>query len=265
MRARARQRPRGGDHDVRDQYRKGDLPATSRISIAVIEDPYSEAARVDAEGNLDVGAQLQKAQHRDGTIAEGAPGWSPPRRPSITVFVALKDDPVGRMHSRHQIDKAQYQAARAFQQVAEQATLGSVRSVDLSKTKVSGGLPPDPLTDHRRRAMSLLRNAEDRVARRYGTAGLGLTRAILVERRSVEATARARGASSSREISFWAGLFRRCFDVLATAFGFANSTELPYRPNGHAEEDPVADPGRHADELELTDPGLRRRRANGRG
>jgi hypothetical protein len=80
MRARARQRPRG--HDVRDQYRQGDLPTTARaIDVITIEDPYSEAARVDAEGNLNVAAQLQQAQHRDGTVAEGAPGWSPPRKP----------------------------------------------------------------------------------------------------------------------------------------------------------------------------------------
>jgi hypothetical protein len=262
-RARARQRPRG--HDVRNQYRQGDLPTAARtIGVLTIEDPYSEAARVDTDGNLDVTAQLRQAQHRDGTIAEGAPGWSPPRKPLITVVRNLRDDPVGRMHSRHQIDEAQYNAARAFQQAADEATLGAVRSVDLSRTKVDGGLPVNPLTDSRKRAMSLVRYAEERVVRRYGTEGLGLTRAVLVERQSVEQTARFRGATGEKELWFFGRLFRRCLDVLAAAFGFATSTYRRPRPfNGHGEPDPAEDPGRQADAAELADPRLRSGRANG--
>ena len=56
VRARAKQRPRG--HDIRDQYRTGDLPTTSRIGVLTIEDPYSEAARVP-EG-----------------LSMSAPGWN---------------------------------------------------------------------------------------------------------------------------------------------------------------------------------------------
>jgi hypothetical protein len=138
-RARARQRPR---YDLRQHYREQDLPI-EHIGIATIEDPYTQAGYLDAEGNLNAAARLAPAQHSDGTVADGAPGWTPPRRPLMTVFVALKDDPVGRMHSRHQIDEARYQAARAYQLAADQATLGSVHSVDLGKTKVSGGLAPD--------------------------------------------------------------------------------------------------------------------------
>jgi hypothetical protein len=164
-RARARQRPRDGGHDLRQRYREQDLPV-EHIGIATVEDPYSEAGYLDAEGNLDATARLAPAQHSDGTVADGAPGWAPPRRPLMTVFVALKDDPVGRMHSRHQIDEAQYQAARAYQLAAEQATLGAIRSVDLGKTKVSGGLAPEPLTDSRRRAMARLRTVEERLMRR---------------------------------------------------------------------------------------------------
>ena len=254
VRARAKQRPRG--HDLRDQYRTGDLPATFDINVLTIENPYAEA---------DVGAQLQQAQHHDGTSAEGAPGWEPPRRPLITVIRNFRDDPIGRMHSRHQIDELQYKAARAYQQTADQSTLGTVRSVDLSRTRVSGGLPPDPLPDSRRRAMERLRAVEERVARRYGTEGLGLTRAVLCDRQSIERTARLRGAESAREVWFWARLFRWCLDVLAAAFGFASSTRRPPRPNGHAELDPAEDPGRAAREDELTDSRLRSGRANGRG
>ena len=263
-RARARQRPRG--HDLRSQYRESDLPATSRVGVMTIEDPYSEAGRINSAGNLDVGARLEQTQHADGSMAEGAPGWTPPRRPLMTVFRALKDDPVGRMHSRHQIDQAQYSAARAYQELVDTATIGAVRSVDLSKTKVSGGQAPEMLTPRRQQAMARLRVAEQRVANRFGLEGLAVTRAVLSDRQSVEQTARSRGASSTREMSFWTGLFRRCLDVLAMAFGFATSGYRPRRPNGHAEQDPAEDMGRMASEHELADPRLRagRGRANGR-
>jgi hypothetical protein len=111
-RARARQRPR---YDIRDRYRKGDVPAASHIGVLTIEDPYAQAGRVDPDGTLQIDARLEPYQHADGTVAEGAPSWSPPPRPLMTVIRALKDDPIGRMHSRHQLDESQYQAARAFQ------------------------------------------------------------------------------------------------------------------------------------------------------
>jgi hypothetical protein len=184
----------------------------------------------------------------------------------MTVIRALRDDPVGRMHSRHQIDQEQYSAARAYQELADTATIGAVRSVDLSKTKVSGVTAPDPLTPGRQRAMAQLRAAEQRVANRFGLEGLSVTRAVLSDRQSVEQTARSRGASSPREMSFWTGLFRRCLDVLAAAFGFATSTYRPLRRlNGHAEGDPAEDRDRHAGEDELANPRLRAGRANGRG
>jgi hypothetical protein len=260
--ARARQRAR---YDVRSQYRQGDVPVQN-IGVLTIEDPYAQAGRIDSEGNLRIDARLEPYQHADGTTAEGAPAWSPPRRPLMTVFRALKDDPVGRMHSRRQIDEAQFQAARAFQEAADRATLGAVRTLDWTKTPVSGGIAPDPLPEGRQKAMKWLRVAEEAVVRRHGTEGLGLTRAVLCDRQSVEQTARLRGADSDREVWFWARLFRRCLDCLALAFGFSTSTRRPPRLNGHGEpDDPAEDPGRQASEAELADPRLRSGRANGHG
>jgi hypothetical protein len=258
-RARARQR---GRYDLRHCYRERDLPV-EHIGIASIEDPFPPAGYLDAEGNFSASARLAPAQHRDGTIAEGAPGWTPPRRPKTTVFVSLKDDPIGRMHSQHQIDEAQYRAARAFQEAADQATLGAVRAVNLTKTRVSGGIAPDPLTPSRQKAMKWLRVAEDALMHRHGAEGLALTRAVLVERQSVEQTALLRGAETDREVWFWSRLFRKCLDVLALAFGFASSTRRSVRPNGHAQQDPELDPGRHADLADLMDLRLRRGRPSG--
>jgi hypothetical protein len=261
LKARARQRPR---HDVRSEYRKGDLPV-EHIAVTTIEDPLAPAAYLDSEGNLSADARLAPAVHHDGTIAEGKPGWTPPRRPTMTVIRALRNDPLGRMFARRQIDQAQYQAARQYQETADRATLGAVRSVDLAKTKVSGGIAPDMLTPSKQHAMARLRRAEQRVTDRYGAEGLGLCRAVLTEGQSVEASARLRGAVSDRDVWFWAKLFRRCLDVLAAAFGFATSTYRPPRLNGYDGHDPAEDPGRYADAGDLADLRLRRGRANGGG
>jgi hypothetical protein len=50
--------------------------------------------------NLQVGAQLEQALHADGSTAEGAAGWKPPRPPRVTVVASLKEDPLGRTHAR---------------------------------------------------------------------------------------------------------------------------------------------------------------------
>src|SRR6516165_12228300 len=95
-RARARWREKRG-HDLRPQYREGDLPSTAHIAVATIENPYAEAGRVDRAGNLDVEARLEPVQRRDGTLSEGAPAWAPPQRPTLTAIVNLRNDVIGRM------------------------------------------------------------------------------------------------------------------------------------------------------------------------
>ena len=216
-RARANQRPRG--HDLRGQYRESDLPS-GHLHILTYEDPYEPAARIDSEGNLDVTARLEPARHADGSIAEGAPGWTPPRRPLVTVVANLKDDPLGRLFARRQIGQPQFLAGRMYQEHHDAAVITSVRSVDLSKTKVSGGLPAEPLTERQRRAAARLRSIERSVQRRYGDVGLWLVRLVLAERRPLEATARQAGATSARETSSVCWLFRKCLDTIAVATGF---------------------------------------------
>jgi hypothetical protein len=260
-RARSKQRaPRA--HDLRAQYRHGDLPATSRIEVMAIEDPYSEASRIDAEGNLDVTARLEQYQHADGTRAEGAAGWTPPRRPLVTVVANLREDPLGRLFARRQIGQPQFLAGREYQECHDAAIITAVRSVDLSKTKVSGGLPAEPLTERQRRAAAKVRSIEASVLRRYGDVGLWLVRLVLAERQPLEATARQAGATSARETSSVCWLFRKCLDTIAVATGFMSAVRRPYRSNGY-ELDPADDVGRQADEGDLMDPRLRSGRVNG--
>ena len=72
-RARARQRPRA--HDLRGQYRPGDLADSGRLAIVSIDDPFSEVAYLERTGELDPAARLQQVRHADGSRAEGAPEW----------------------------------------------------------------------------------------------------------------------------------------------------------------------------------------------
>jgi hypothetical protein len=185
---RARQRLHG--RDLRGQYREADLPLAGHLAVETIENPYAEAGRTDREGNLDVGARLEQARHTDGSIAEGAPGWTPPRRPLVTVVRALRDDPLGRMFARHQIDQPQYLGGRSYQELIEVVQIGAMRSVDLGKTLVSGGRFSEPLTDSRQRAARRLRSVEGEVLTRHGTEGLSLARTVLA---SGKASRRRRG------------------------------------------------------------------------
>src|SRR5205807_1552565 len=104
---------------------------------------------------------------------------------------------------------------------------------------------------------------ETQVQRRYGDTGVWLIRVVLAERPSLAATARQAGATSARDMSSWGWLFRKNLDFIVVATGFASGVRQPYRPNGHAEQDPADDPGRQASEGELVDPRLRRGRLNG--
>jgi hypothetical protein len=154
-RARARQRERRG-YDLRPQYRESDLPTTTHVAVTTIEDAHAEAGRVDRAGNLDVEARLEPVRHRAGSLSEGAPAWTPPERPTLTAIVSLRDDAIGRMHARRQVDAAQYQAARTYQQLYDRATIGTLSPADPSRIRVDGGRFPDPISAARMAAAKRL-------------------------------------------------------------------------------------------------------------
>jgi hypothetical protein len=260
-RARARWREKRG-HDLRPQYREADLPATAHVAVTTIEDAYAPAGRVDKAGILHVEAALEPVRHRDGTLSEGAPAWTPPERPKSTVIVNLREDPIGRMHARRQVDEAQYSAARAYQQLYDRATIGALSPADPSRIRVDGGKAPDPISAARMAAATRLRSVEGTLKDWHGHAGLSLTRCVLTGGKSVEKTARDFGASSSRETRFWGLLFRKCLDVLAKALGFASGTKRTSPPRGvQRDSAPDAnDRSLHADAGDLADVELRRGR-----
>jgi hypothetical protein len=252
---RQRRAQREARHDLRARYRESDLVLMNgSAGVAVIEDPYTEPARIDAEGNLDVRARLEPAQHRDGSTAEGQPEWTPPARPKLTVVTALRDDPLGRMFARRQIDRAQFEAGREFQGLVDPVETRRLRSLDLTKPtidKIHGSRCAEPLSDRQRRLAVQLHKVSLIVAERFGSAGLSVTRAVLADRRSVEQAARLHGAESARDISSVSWLFRRCLNLLANKLGFASSVRpARHHPGRDLPAEPAKDPALKANEAE---------------
>src|SRR6202140_321007 len=77
----------------------------------------------------------------------------------IVTLRSLRNDPLGRLHSHHQIDEAQYQGGRAFQDDWEKAERGP-KAVDPTREYVDGGRVREPITERQRKAVLRLNRAE---------------------------------------------------------------------------------------------------------
>src|SRR6201996_4692177 len=69
----------------------------------------------------------------------------------IVTLRSLRNDPLARLHSHRQIDEAQYQGGRAFQNDWEKAERGP-RAVDPSREFVDGGQLREPISEGQRKA-----------------------------------------------------------------------------------------------------------------
>lgn len=134
----------------------------------------------------------------------------------IVVLRSLRDDPLGRLHARNQIDEAQYQGGRAFQEDFETAERGP-RAVDPSKEAVDGGRMPEPITEGQRKAVVRLNCAE----RKLGVDGAALTHDVLVHRRSMAEVAKRRQLHGERWEKYFGMRFHECLNTLAFVYGFA--------------------------------------------
>jgi hypothetical protein len=257
-RARKRWRSHPGRHDLREQYREGDLPSGG-LAVVSFEDPYEQAAWPDTQGMRDVTARLRQVRHVDGSVALGMPAWEPPHKPRVTAVANLHGDVLARLRVRRQISEPQFLAGRRYQAYHDDAAIGSVHSVRLDQSYVSGSLLPDPMTDRQRVAAARLRAIEAAVRKRNGAGGIWMTRMVLAEHHSPEAVARTAGAG----VRMCCRLLYQCLTTIAVATGFMTSTRQPYRPEFVDGRDPAEDPGRHAAAGELMDPRLRRGRVNG--
>jgi hypothetical protein len=142
----------------------------------------------------------------------------------IIALRSIRNDPLGRLHSRRQIDEAQYQGGRAFQHDWERAERGP-RAVDPTRAYVDGGQMPEPITEGQRKAVLRL----NRAMRELGADGSALVHDVLVHGMTMEQVGQRRGLHTQRWKDYFARRFCECLDRLALIYGFATAQPVPVR------------------------------------
>lgn len=144
----------------------------------------------------------------------------------IVTLRSVRNDPLAKLHSHHQIDDAQYRAGRAFQHDWERAERGP-RAVDPTREYVDGGQPREPITEGQRRAVLRLNRAE----RELGSDGAALVHEFLILGITMEQVGLRRGLRTQRWKDYFARRACECLDRLALMYGFATANS---RQNGPA-------------------------------
>ena len=135
----------------------------------------------------------------------------------IVALRSIRNDPLGRLHSHHQIDEAQYRGGRSFQNDWERAERGP-QAVDPSREYVDGARGREPITEAQRRAVLRLNRAE----RELGADGAALVHDVLIQGRTMEQVGQRRGLRSQRWNDYFSRRLRECLDRLALVYGFAS-------------------------------------------
>src|SRR3954452_8553225 len=142
----------------------------------------------------------------------------------IVTLRSIRNDPLGRLHSHRQIDEAQYQGGRAFQDDWEKAERGP-RAVDPTREYVDGGQARERITEGQRKAVLRL----NRIERELGADGSALVHEILIQGFTTEQVGQQRGLRSQRWHDYFSRRFRECLDRLALIYGFATPHPIPVK------------------------------------
>jgi hypothetical protein len=134
----------------------------------------------------------------------------------IVALRSIRNDPLARLHSHHQIDEAQYRGGRAFQQDWERAERGP-QAVDPTRQYVDGVQRREAVTEGQRQAVLRL----NRIERELGADGSALVHDVLVQGQTMDQIAQRRDLHSQRWRDYFARRFQECLDRLALAYGFA--------------------------------------------
>jgi hypothetical protein len=134
----------------------------------------------------------------------------------IMAIRSIRSDPLGRLHSHHQIDEAQYRGGRAFQNDWERAERGP-QAMDPTREYVDGARTREPVTESQRQAVLRL----NRIERELGTDGAALVHDVLVLGLTMDQIGQRRGVRTQRWNDYFARRFRECLDRLALIYGFA--------------------------------------------
>lgn len=128
------------------------------------------------------------------------------------VTRSIRDDPLGRLHARGQVDEAQYQAGRRWQALYEAVEIGGARGIDPTREAVDGGRgAADGLTDARRKAAKDLARGD----KELGVEGAQLVRMVLGERKFCRDVAAIWGAANDRSVDYVTRRLRSCLSTLA--------------------------------------------------
>jgi len=134
----------------------------------------------------------------------------------IMAIRSIRSDSLGRLHSHHQIDEAQYRGGRAFQNDWERAERGP-QAMDPTREYVDGARTREPVTESQRQAVLRL----NRIERELGTDGAALVHDVLVLGLTMDQIGQRRGVRTQRWNDYFARRFRECLDRLALIYGFA--------------------------------------------
>lgn len=134
----------------------------------------------------------------------------------VVAMRSVRGDPLGRLHSHHQIDEAQYRGGRAFQSDWEQAERGP-QAVDPTREYVDGVQAREAITEGQRQAVLRL----NRIERELGTDGVALVHDVLILGLTMEQIGERRSLRSQRWNEYFSRRFRECLDRLALCYGFA--------------------------------------------
>lgn len=134
----------------------------------------------------------------------------------IVALRSVRGDPLGRLHSHHQIDEAQYRGGRAFQSDWERAERGP-QAVDPTREYVDGAGTREPVTESQRQAVLRL----NRIERELGTDGAALVHDVLVLGLTMDQIGQRRAVRTQRWNDYFARRFRECLDRLALIYGLA--------------------------------------------
>ncbi|MDE5443778.1 hypothetical protein GWG65_20460 [Bradyrhizobium sp. CSA207] len=145
----------------------------------------------------------------------------------IVALRSIRNDPLGRLHSHHQIDEVQYRGGRAFQSDWERAERGP-QAVDPTREYVDGARTREPVTESQRQAVLRL----NRIERELGTDGAALVHDVLVLGLTMDQIGQRRAVRTQRWNDYFARRFRECLDRLALIYGFATEA-TGRRPESH--------------------------------
>ncbi|MBR0712940.1 hypothetical protein [Bradyrhizobium liaoningense] len=139
----------------------------------------------------------------------------------IVALRAIRNDPLGRLHSHHQIDEAQYRGGRAFQSDWERAERGP-QAVDPTREYVDGVRGRESVTESQRQAVLRL----NRIKRELGTDGAALVHDVLILGLTMEEIGQRRAVRSQRWNDYFSKRLQECLDRLALSYGFATDGSI---------------------------------------